>query len=74
MAAYSEKPPIGIEPEFIWRERRIEELIRAISRYVSQHIYAECMVAWAKELEYHLWWMENETRWSQKIKNDKNNN
>ena len=28
------KPPIGIEPEYIWKQKRYEELCKAIGRYV----------------------------------------
>jgi hypothetical protein len=27
------KPPLGIEPELIWKQKRCYELVRAISRY-----------------------------------------
>lgn len=46
------KPPIGIMPEWYWREQRVLELIRAISRYdiAKQSIPEE----WFAELHNHL--------------------
>ncbi len=29
------KPPIGIEPEYIWKERRVIELLEAALRYLK---------------------------------------
>lgn len=29
-----EKPPVGIEPEYIWKEKRYEELCKAVGRYL----------------------------------------
>jgi len=31
----TEKPPIGIMPEQIWKENRLTDLRKAISRYIS---------------------------------------
>lgn len=33
-----EKPPVGIEPEYIWKEKRYEELCKAVGRYVIADI------------------------------------
>ena len=32
------KPPLGVEPEYIWRHRRIIELIKAVARYEEARI------------------------------------
>jgi hypothetical protein len=31
----STRPPIGIEPEFIWKEKRLHALVQAASRYID---------------------------------------
>lgn len=31
----STRPPIGIEPEFIWKEKRLHALMQAASRYID---------------------------------------
>ena len=42
------KPPLGIEPEGIWKEKRCFELVRAIARYDAAGV---CMdEAWFLEL------------------------
>ena len=28
-------PPIGIEPEFIWKEKRLYDLVQTVSRYID---------------------------------------
>ena len=51
---YEEKPPIGIVPERIWKQKRAEELTKAISRYVSERHYGNSehtIIAWCHELE-----------------------
>jgi len=44
----TQKPPVGIVPEEIWREKRIQDLGRAIYEYTQQ--CASCDPAWADEL------------------------
>ena len=31
----STRPPIGIEPEFVWKEKRLYALLQAASRYID---------------------------------------
>jgi len=46
------KPPLGIEPKWLWEERRMWGLIEAVARYarVGQPIPTD----WLEELEYKL--------------------
>ena len=57
-----EKPPIGIMAEWLWKERRVHELIRAINRYdvVFDYHDADTTIAkWCSELyELSLWLQE----------------
>jgi len=49
-----EKPPIGIMPERIWKQKRAEELAEAIARYVSARSYhgaERTIIAWCHELD-----------------------
>lgn len=49
-----QKPPIGIMPERIWKQKRVEELAQAIARYVSAREYKDSqrtIIAWCHELE-----------------------
>lgn len=51
------KPPIGITPEWYWREQRVMELIRAIARYDSARnevTTIDIPEEWFKELHNHL--------------------
>ena len=41
-----EKPPIGVMPENIHRSQRMEDLSRAIDRYVSGGFYGKDYNAW----------------------------
>lgn len=46
------KPPLGIEPEYIWTERRIHALTDAINRYIdAQVVYPP---DWNAELFRHI--------------------
>ena len=48
---YYEKPPIGIMPHKIWIGLRIQELSKALTRYVTDiNTDKKCMVEWSKEL------------------------
>ena len=54
MYPQKEKPPIGIMPERIWKQKRAEELTEAIARYVSARDYENAertVIAWCHELE-----------------------
>lgn len=49
-----DKPPIGIMPNYVWKQQRAEELSRAIERYVSAEDYQnseKTIIAWCRELE-----------------------
>lgn len=48
----TQPPPIGIEPEYIWKEKRIIDLIHAISRYDKALL--PIPKNWLKELKSHL--------------------
>jgi hypothetical protein len=43
------KPPIGIEPRFIWRARRMYELMAAITRYADAKLEIPC--EWLSEIK-----------------------
>ena len=46
------KPPLGIMPETIWREKRMDDLLNAIGRYNrAEHPFPE---AWITEYYKHL--------------------
>ena len=44
----TKKPPIGIEPRFIWEEKRIYDLMSAIDRYMEARL--PILEAWQDEL------------------------
>ena len=46
-----EKPPLGIMPERIWKQRRAEELTDAIFRYIYAQSYDKIKKMWLSELE-----------------------
>lgn len=54
-------PPIGIIPEWLWREQRMGELRGAINRYDEDNLPRD--VKWAEELSKHA-------EWFRKRKND----
>lgn len=43
------KPPLGIDPEYLWKDRRIEALSEAIDRYVCGGFLLPCVTEWALE-------------------------
>ncbi|MGJ1198858.1 hypothetical protein ACR777_05480 [Sphingobacterium spiritivorum] len=43
-----EKPPIGIVPDYIWKEQRIKELAAAITRFLESS-YFIISESWIKE-------------------------
>lgn len=45
-------PPIGIEPEYIWKSKRVIALFDAIERYAEAE--EPIPVKWIKELREHL--------------------
>ena len=47
------KPPLGVMPKSIWREKRCAELARAISEYVKDY-RTEPVRAWLDELDHHI--------------------
>ena len=42
-------PPIGIEPEFIWKEKRLYALVQAVSRYIDSRA-VEPKLEWFLEI------------------------
>lgn len=42
------KPPLGIEPEWIWKQKRCFELVRAIARYDAANMSVD--EVWFTEL------------------------
>ena len=46
-----EKPPLGLMPEKIWREQRIEEIVDAMHRYIEAG--KDMPDDWMKELRLH---------------------
>ena len=42
------KPPLGIEPEWIWKQKRCYELVRAIARYDAANMSVD--EVWFTEL------------------------
>lgn len=54
MNSEEQKPPIGIMPERIWKQKRAEELTQAIARYVFAREYRDTrrtIITWCHELE-----------------------
>jgi hypothetical protein len=41
------RPPLGIEPHDIWIQRRIEDLLKAMNRYVQSNM--QIPVEWVEE-------------------------
>lgn len=56
--------PLGIEPRFIWVERRRDALLAAMARYQDGKYIIP--VAWAEELAEHLRWLEERTERKQR--------
>ena len=49
------KPPLGVQPEWIWLDARIAELACAIARYVhAGRAKDPCVYEWAHELVEHV--------------------
>lgn len=42
----NKKPPIGIQPKFIWEVQRIEDLVSAMNRYINAGL--EIPVEWVE--------------------------
>ena len=61
MSPQESKPPLGVEPQEVWRKRRVEELASAISRYVTDGNYRKCVELWAKELATHVQFLNSKT-------------
>ena len=66
LAPKPEMPPLGIMAEWLWKERRVHELIRAINRYdvVFDYHDADTTIAkWCSELyELSLWLQEHKAK------------
>ena len=43
----SEKPPIGLIPEYLWKEKRLFDIIEAINRYIEAK--KEIPIEWIEE-------------------------
>ena len=54
------KPPIGLRPEFIWRELRIEEILEAMERYCEAKMTVPPI--WIEELRDHMKWKKTGRR------------
>ena len=54
MTVINQKPPIGVTPEKLYEEERIQELSRAVAAYICIGKYNEQLVIWIKELTEHL--------------------
>lgn len=52
-----EKPPIGVMPEWLWREQRMNELQKAIDRYDFAGMARN--KEWVKEYSDHREWLHN---------------
>lgn len=52
----SKKPPLGVKPQWLWRENRIDDLIAAIRRRPNGNRVSEYL----SEIEEHRVWLENE--------------
>jgi len=46
----NEKPPLGVMPQNIWKEKRIEELSRAIHEYIKDGRFDPALI-WINELQ-----------------------
>ena len=52
-----QRPPIGVTPDYIWREQRCRDLLAAISRYDLNSDTKGLRIAWCGELAEHLQWL-----------------
>jgi len=50
----SQKPPIGLIPENIWEQQRIEDLSKAINRYIMNGVFSPQINIWIDELQKRL--------------------
>ena len=58
----NQRPPLGVVPEFIWKEIRIKEILAAMERYAinDKPIPSE----WVKEIrELFYWFITNREEW-----------
>ena len=57
MSDRNQKPPLGVEPECLWHEKRIVSLAEGLVRYSETGLSGErlgSMITWADELQDHL--------------------
>ena len=48
------KPPLGIIPEKLWLEQRIQDLSEAVLRYVKDGLFISTSVeTWIEEIQHH---------------------
>ena len=49
------KPPLGVMPQWRWRELRVHDLVAAISRFTEAGRLGDPLVAgWCSELQNHI--------------------
>jgi hypothetical protein len=50
----TDKPPIGVQPEYLYERERIMELTRAISDHVDICLQGDYLPRWADELKKRI--------------------
>jgi len=51
---FKPKPPLGIEPNWLWNERRMWDLIATIQRYKDANLALPHDETWLKELHLRI--------------------
>ena len=46
----AQAPPLGVMPRWLWREKRIVELMAALMRYRDAGLENDSMAAWRREV------------------------
>ena len=69
MVDRSDKPPLGVMPEWRWRELRIRDLVLAATRYAKADRLATpedqtMVMGWTEEANQHLQWLMECEDWS----------
>lgn len=65
MVRHYRRPPLGVTPQWVWREKRIHELVDAIQRYSEWEPDSEYQSGymvrsineWSAEIELHRSWL-----------------
>lgn len=48
-------PPLGVPPERVWLQLRIQDLLDAVGRYANSPYSADpCVVGWLEEIKRHV--------------------